>query len=99
MGDHPEDVIVRLATIVLRPLNDLVRLLPVYAETIVARLRITLGRIERPYGSVTGATTATAGAGHAPGFVETLPQRARPKPAHFGVSVHYFLAGLSTNLL
>lgn len=86
MGYYPEDVVMRLATIVLRSLDDLVRLLPVDAEAIVARLRIALGRIERPYGSVSGTATATAagaGSATASGFAKTLPQRAGPKPAHF----------------
>lgn len=89
MSDHSEDVIMRLATIVLRSLNDLVRLLPVDAETVVARLRIAVGRIERPDGSVSGASSS-AGPGPGPaaaasGFAEALPQRAGPKPAHYRI--------------
>lgn len=72
----------------LGPLYDLVRLLPVDAETVVAGLRIALGCIERanhrrqPAAPGTGtravirAATAVVVAVVA-AFAETLPQRAR----------------------
>lgn len=72
----------------LGPLYDLVRLLPVDAETVVAGLRIALGRIERanhrrqPAAPGTGTRTVIRAAtavvvAVVAAFAETLPQRAR----------------------
>lgn len=53
------------------------------AEAVVARLRVTLGRIERrPHSRRPVGTRATTSSGRAARPAKALPQRTGPKPAH-----------------